>query len=83
MNYEELIKKIISNALNQSLINREKQWVLLPQDQQKALNDILDAIHDVKSNMDKIEPKYRSQATDAMIIKLATEFGMINGGNRQ
>lgn len=83
MNLEESLKEYISHAINQSIINRENRWIILPKDQQESLNKILDAIHDIKSNTDKIKPEYRPQVSDAMIIKLATELGLLNGGNRQ
>ena len=80
---EEIFKQFLSQIVNQSLINRETRWTILPIDQQQALDKILDAVHDIKSNWDKIKPEYRSQVQDAVVIKSALEWGMLNGGNQQ
>lgn len=79
---EEILKQLLSQIVNQSLINRENRWTTLPADQQQALNEILKAIHDIKNNWDKINPEYRPQALDAALIKAAEELGMISGGNQ-
>ena len=85
----DLIRSMISNMIDESIRNRQ-YWVQLPADQQQILDEILEKLHDIAtdvnkicSNEHKVLPQYRAQFTDAMAIKLATELGMMDGGKRQ
>ena len=75
MDIQEIFRNIFSSMVNQSLINRENQWVELPDDQEQALNSILDDIHDICENRKKIDAKYQQQALDAFVLKVASEMG--------
>lgn len=86
---DELIRSLLSDKVDESIRNQQ-YWVQLPYDQQQVLNEILEEIHDIATGIDKINsnkrkvlPRYIPQVQDAMILKLATELGMINGGNQQ
>lgn len=83
---EEFVRSLLSNLVNESICNQE-YWVQLPCEQKKVLDEMLAEIHDLVTSMDKIDsngrkvlPQYQAQVRDAMIIKLATELGMINRG---
>ncbi len=82
----EVVRTLLSNTVNTSILNRQ-YWVQLPNEQQKILNEILEEIHSITTSVNKISaneckvlPQYRAQVQDAIVLKLATEFGMINGG---
>ncbi len=80
----DFIRNQISNLANKSICN-EQYWKQLPYDQQKILDEILKDIHDIAISVNNINlkecnvlPQYQAQFRDAMIIKLATEIGIIN-----
>ena len=82
----ELIHSFISMKINESFHNQQ-YWVQLPYEQQQVLDEILDEIHDIAIGINKIEsnerkvmPEYIPQFKDAMLLKFATELGMMNGG---
>ncbi|WP_300690809.1 hypothetical protein [uncultured Oscillibacter sp.] len=81
MNQNEWMKNIFSAMVNQSIINQQKGIAPLPEDQQEAKKKILEAIHDLMENKQKIKPEYQSQVFDAVILKIAAELGWLNGGN--
>ncbi len=85
----ELIHSLISDMVNESIHNQQ-YWVQLPYEQQQTLDEILEEIHNIATSVDKINSnecqvlsQYQAQARDAMVLKLATELGMINGGKPQ
>lgn len=85
---DDLICSLISKGIDESIRNRQN-WEQLPYEQQKALNEILEEIHDIATSVKKITaserkvlPQYQEQVRAAMVIKLATELGMLNGGNQ-
>ncbi len=80
MNENNYFQVAFNNAVNQALLNKERMWRTLPEDQQEALDKILTAIHDINENKRKILPAYQAQAWDAIILKLAAEMGLNNGG---
>ena len=82
MDTQDILRCIFSSMVNQSLINRENQWVKLPDRQEQALNSILNDIHDIFENRKKIDDKYQQQALDAFVLKMASEMGidMMIGG---
>jgi len=86
---DELIRSLLSDRINESIRNQQ-YWVQLPYEQQQVLDEILEEIHDIATDIDKVIsyerkvlPQYQTQLRDAMVIKLATELGMISGGNQQ
>lgn len=81
MNQIELMSSIFSAMVNQAIANTHSQRILLPQDQQEAQDKILDAIHDMIENREKIKPEYQAQVYDAIVLKIASEIGWNNGGN--
>ena len=81
MNQNELINSIFSAMVNQAIANTHSHNVLLPQDQQEAQDKILNAIHDMIENKEKIKPEYQAQVYNAIVLKVASEIGWINGGN--
>ena len=76
MDTQDILRSIFSSMVNQSLINRENQWVKLPDSQEQALNSILNDIHDIFENRKKIDDKYQQQALDAFVLKMASEMGI-------
>ena len=76
MNENDLLYMIFNNAVNQAVLNKKNVWQSLPQDQQEALNKMLDAIHDFNENRNKIRPIYQRQAMDAVLLKMASEMGI-------
>ncbi len=80
MSQNEWIKNIFSAMVNQAIINQQKGITPLPRDQQEAEKKILDAIHDLMENKQKIKPEYQSQVFDAVILKIANETAWLNGG---
>ena len=81
MNQNEWMRVIFSAMVDRAIINRQKNIAPLPDDQQEAQKKILDAIHDLMKNKQKIEPEYQPQVLDAIILKIAAEIGWLNGGN--
>lgn len=79
----QLLQAFFNDAVNQALIRRENTCGILPQDQQEAINKILNAIHEINENQKIIFQEYRPQAWDAMILKLAAEIGYYNGGTNR
>lgn len=86
---DELIRSLLSKKINESILNQQ-YWVQLPYEQQQILDEILEDIHDIATGMNKVasnerkvSPQYQAQFRDAMVLKLATELGMINGGKQQ
>ena len=79
---QDFLYTLFSNAVNQSLMNKETRWQQLPPDQQEALDKMLDAIHDFIENKGKILPQYQEQAFDSVMLKLAAEMGWQIGGQR-
>ena len=75
-----LVSIMFDNFINQAIINREKQWQQLPEDQQEALDKILDAIHDINENRNKIQSQYQQQALEAIALKIASEMKKPFGG---
>ena len=80
MNQDEWMRNIFSAMVNQAIMNRQRGVVPLPEDQQEAQKKILDAIHDLIENKQKIKLEYQPQVLDAVILKIASETGWINGG---
>lgn len=81
MNQNELMNNIFSAMVNQAIMNQQKNVALLPEDQQEAQKKILDAIHDLIENKKKIKPEFQPQVFDAVILKIESETGWINGGH--
>ncbi|NBH34267.1 hypothetical protein D3Z58_12015 [Clostridiaceae bacterium] len=81
MNQNEWMNNIFSAMVNQAIMNQQKNVALLPGDQQEAQKKIFDAIHDLIENKEKIKPEFRPQVFDAVILKIASETGWINGGH--
>lgn len=81
MNQNELMNNIFSAMVNQAIMNQQKNVALLPEDQQEAQKKILDAIHDLIENKKKIKPEFQPQVFDAVVLKIASETGWINGGH--
>ncbi len=80
MNQNELMNNIFSAMVNQAIMNQQKNVALLPEDQQEAQKKILDAIHDLIENKKKIKQEFQPQVFDAVVLKIASETGWINGG---
>ena len=80
MNQNELWTNIFSAMVNQAIMNQSKNNRPLTQDQREAQEKILNAIHDLCENKEKISPEYRAQVFDAMVLKLASEIGWNYGG---
>ena len=80
MNQNEWLMNIFSAMVNQAIRNKQGNIAPLPEDQQEAQKKILDAIHDLIENKQKIKLEYQSQVFDAVILKIATEIGWLNGG---
>lgn len=85
---EDLVRFLISEKIDESITNQQN-WGQLPRDQKQILDEILEAIHDMVTSLNKVYsyehevlPQYKGQFQDAIVIKLATELGMINGGRR-
>jgi len=70
-----LFHQLFSALINQSIVNQRQRTVILPKDQQDALNKILEGIHDLNENWSKIDPAYQKIAFDESILKLAAEIG--------
>lgn len=81
MNQNELMNNIFSAMVNQAIMNQQKNVALLPEGQQEAQKKILDAIHDLMENKKKIKPEFQPQVFDAVVLKIASETGWINGGH--
>lgn len=81
MNQNEWMNNIFSAMVNQAILNQQKSVLPLPKDQQEAQKKILDAIHDLIENKQKIKLEFQSQVFDAAILKIASEIGWINGGS--
>ena len=86
---DEFIRSLLSGQINESILNQQ-YWVQLPSEQPQILDEILEDIHDIATGMNKIVsnerkvlPQYQTQFRDAMVLKLATELGMIDGGKQQ
>lgn len=82
MNQNEFLNSIFSALVNQAIVNQNNYQNPLPQDQQEVEKKIMDAIHDLHESSTKIKPEYRQQIWDAAVLKVATEIGWFNGGNR-
>ncbi len=84
---KKILRYMCSNAISQSKYNKKKTWKQLPDDQEKALNEMLGAIQEAAKiyteNMSKIKPQYKSQVIDAMILKAASAFGWSNKENHK
>lgn len=80
MNQNEWMNNIFSAMVNQAISNQQRSVAPLPEDQQEAQEKILDAIHDLLENKEKIKPEFQSQVFDAAILKIASEIGWRNGG---
>lgn len=80
MNQNDFFYFLFSNAVNQAIMNRQRNTAPLPEDQQEALEKILDAIHDLFENKQKIKNDYQPQAFDAVVLKIAAEIGWSNRG---
>ena len=79
MNNEQmLMEELFSYALNEAIQNQNMR-VPMPEEQKEKEKKILDAIHDIISNMNDIEEIYRPQARNAMILKMAEERNRIGG----
>lgn len=81
MNPNEWMNSIFSAMVNQAIMNQQKRVAPLPEDQQEAQKKILDAIHDLVENKEKIKPEFQPQVFDAVILKIAAETGWLNGGH--
>lgn len=65
---------MLKSMINQAIINKEKQWKQLPQDQQEALDKLLCIIDDIDEYKNKIQPQYQQQALEAIVIKIASKM---------
>ena len=65
---------IFNSIVNQAILNKEKQWKQLPQDQQEALDKLLCIIDDIDEYKNKIQPQYQQQALEAIVIKIASKM---------
>ena len=81
MNQSEWMNNIFSAMVNQAIINQQKSVLPLPEDQQEAQKKILDAIHDLIDNKQKIKFEFQPPVLDAVILKIASEIGWMNGGS--
>ena len=81
MNQSEWMNNIFSAMVNQAIINQQKSVLPLPEDQQEAQKKILDAINDLIENKQKIKLEFQPQVFDAVILKIASEIGWMNGGS--
>ena len=81
MNQSEWINNIFSAMVNQAILNQQKSVLPLPEDQQEAQKKILDAVHDLIENKQKIKLEFQPQVFDAVILKIASEIGWMNGGS--
>lgn len=81
MNQSEWMNNIFSAMVNQAILNQQKSVLPLPEDQQEAQKKILDAIHDLIENKQKIKLEFQPQVFDAVILKIASEIGWMNGGS--
>lgn len=75
-----ILTSMFNSLVNQAIVNREKQWQQLPQDQQEAQDKMLNAIHDLFENNNKILPQYRQQVLEAMALKIMSEMQKPIGG---
>ena len=84
MNQFDFFHVLLSNAINQSIINTQSRLNRsLPEEQQEAQEKMLKAIHDILSEWKKISPEFRQQVSDTCIAKAASELGWRNGGQYQ
>ncbi len=74
-NMNPLLHQLFSALVSQSILNHRQRTVILPKDQQEALNKILAALHDFNENWSKIELAYKPIAFDESILKIASEIG--------
>ncbi len=81
MNQSEWMNNVFSAMVNQAILNQQKSVLPLPEDQQEAQKKILDAIHDLIENKQKIKLEFQPQVFDAVILKIASEIGWMNGGS--
>ena len=81
MNEQQLFEELFSRYFNNAIQNQGNR-LPMPGDQQEKERRILDAIHDIISNMYEIDDIYRPQVQRAMILKLAEERGLIGGQQR-
>ncbi|MCM1326017.1 MAG: hypothetical protein NC094_08375 [Bacteroidales bacterium] len=80
MNFYELVKNAFSAMINQALTNQANRIHSLPPEQEEAKEKILDAIHNICENKKKITVENIPQVQDAIVLKIASELGWINGG---
>lgn len=80
MNFYELVKSAFSAMINQAVINQANRIHSLSPEQEEAEKKILDAIHDFFENKKKITVENVPQVQDAIVLKIASELGWINGG---
>jgi len=52
----ELIRSLISDKINESIRN-QRYWVQLPYEQQQVLDEILEEIHNIATNIGEITSK--------------------------
>ena len=81
MNQSEWMNNVFSAMVNQAILNQQKSVLPFPEDQQEAQKKILDAIHDLIENKQKIKLEFQPQVFDAVILKIASETGWIDGGH--
>ncbi len=79
MNLYDFLRDFFNNAFS-AMVNgalmRRAQWPApLPQDQKEAEEKILQAIHDLFENKEKIQEPYQSQVVDDVVLKIASEIG--------
>ena len=81
MNEQQAFEELVSRYFNNAIQNQGNR-LPMPGDQQEKERKVLDAIHDICSNMKDIKTIYRPQVQRAMILKLAEERGIIGGQQR-
>ncbi len=74
---ETIFRTLFSKVVKQSMMNKKTKWKTLPPDQQALVDEMVSLVHDFTERKNKINPAYKSQAIDAVILEVADEMGMI------
>lgn len=70
---DELIRSLLSGQINESILNQQ-YWVQLPSEQQQILDEILENIHDIATDMNEIVSNERK-----VLPQYQTQFQRCNG----
>ena len=76
MNYQKVCEFVIRSLINQSFIDRESRWTELPPEQEKLLEEMLDAAQTLCKDSKKMAPEYKAQVNEALLLMAASELGM-------